>query len=96
MRISSGGVEIGLGARHVRTVMGMGLMLFSVGFVVLDKILAVRIKVALPCPASVIEVVHVWIFPVLLFFGGLALFSREAFSDLLGGAKALVGRRPPP
>jgi len=76
--------------------MGIGLMLFSVGFVVLDKVLAVKIKIAVPCPASVIEVVHVWIFPVLLFFGGMALFSRDAFSDLAGAAKSLVGRGAPP
>jgi len=72
----------------------MGLMLFSVGSSCLDKILAVRIKVALPCPASVIEASTLDL-PGAPLFRWMALFSREAFSDLLGARRRWWPEPPP-
>lgn len=95
MRVRSDGSVVSMRMRHVRTLVGIGLMLFSVAFVVLDKILQIRTAQTL-CAASIVEVVHAWLFPVLLFGGGLLLFSRDAFLDLVGGTGRLLRRRNAP
>lgn len=79
-----------MAGRHLRTLAGLGFMLFSLGFVLLTRFVRPD---ATPCAATVTEVVHEWLFPVLLFAGGLALFNRHAFNDVWTAGRSFTRRR---
>ena len=89
-----------IGYRHVRTVMGATFMGLAVLYVVTLNVLHAVHTTPAGCPAAAattwVDVVHAWVFPVLVFLAGLALFNRAAFGDLVSTAKSLLPGRAPP
>lgn len=73
--------------RHVRTIMGALLMILSVVFVGISVILGHA------SVTSYLELIHVWLFPILIFLSGLALFYRPAFKDIVSEGRRLIRRR---
>ncbi len=77
--------------KHVRTIVGILFMVLGAGSVIGARWLE---PVHAACASSWVEVASHYGFPSLLFLGGLAMFNRAAFGDIVDGAKSLVRRRP--
>lgn len=82
-----------MAARHMRTAVGVVFMLLGAVSVIGARWLEPG---RAACATSWVEVVQHYGFPSLLFLGGLALFNREAFGDIVGTAKSMVRRRRSP
>jgi hypothetical protein len=74
--------------RELRTIMGVILMLLSPIFVVTTMIFGPNTPVT-----SWLEIVHVLLYPVLLFLSGFALFNRTAFNDVVRAGRRFTRRR---
>lgn len=84
-----------LHGRHYRTIIGIALMAFALLFVITNTILTLVVtKTASPkCVASWVEFAHEWVFPIMLFAAGFALYNKEAFREVVGAGRSLVRRR---
>lgn len=78
-----------MAGKHFRTASGILFMLLGAAAVLGGRWLEPSSQ---GCAASWVEFAHRYAFPALLFLGGMALFNRAAFGDLLDGGKQVVGR----
>ncbi len=78
-----------MSAKHMRTASGIAFMGLGTLAVLGARWLEPGHSA---CAVSWVEVVHRYGFPALLFLGGLAMFNRAAFGDLVAGTTALTKR----
>lgn len=78
-----------MAGRHFRTAAGILFMCLGATAVLGARWLE---PLSQGCAATWVEFAHKYAFPALLFLGGMALFSKPAFTDILSGGKSVVGR----
>jgi hypothetical protein len=78
-----------MSGRHLRTGAGIAFMALGAAAVLGARWLEPNYSA---CAVSWVEVAHRYGFPALLFLGGLAMFNRAAFGDLVVGTTALTRR----
>lgn len=77
-----------LGYRHLRTGVGLLFMIAGPAFVIAGHI--INILPATQCASNWADTAQEYGFPIVLFMGGLLLFNRAAFGDLVAAGKGLI------
>ena len=78
-----------MAGRHFRTSLGALFMALGALTVLAGRWLE---PTHTGCATTWVEVIHKFAFPALLFLGGMALFNRTAFGDLVEGGKGFASR----